>query len=143
MTSQFEHLPLPKITHQLPRRSPSAGGDGGKRDNRPEHGANVLGQIKKLEKAAIERKSSFRLDPKLIFKIKIADKFRLSEADLAKSGLTLLAQEPSANRAVVVFSSDAELKELRARVQSYSGLVEGLQNDYLDAVEEIFSTRPI
>ena len=142
MTSQFEHLPLPKINLQLPRRSPSGGGDGRKRDDRSQHGANVLGQINELEKGVKERKSSFRLDPKLIFKIKIADKFRLSEADLAKSGLTLLAQEPSANRAVVVFSSDDELKELRLRIQSYRGFVEGLQNDYLDAVEEIVPLEP-
>jgi hypothetical protein len=142
MPSQFEHLPLPKINIQLPRRSPGGGGGGGKRDNRPKHGADVLGQIDKLEKASTERKSSFRLDPKLIFKIKIADKFRLSEVDLEKSGLTLLAQEPSVNKAVVVFSSDAQLTELRNRLKSYSGIVTGLQNDYLDAVKEIVPLEP-
>jgi Subtilase family len=142
MSSQFEHLPLPKINLQLPRRSAGGGGGGGKRDNRPKHGADVLGQIDKLEKASAERKSSFRLDPKLIFKIKIADKFRLSEVDLEKSGLTLLAQEPSVNKAVVVFSSDAQLTELRNRLKSYSGIVTGLQNDYLDAVEEIVPLEP-
>lgn len=142
MTSQFEHLSLPKINIQLPRRSQGGGGGSGKRENRSKHSANILGQIDKLEKTAIERKSSFRLDPKLIFKIKIADKYRLGEMDLTKSGLTLLAQEPSANKAVVVFSSDSELVELRGRLQSYGGMVAGLQNDYLDAIEEIVPLEP-
>jgi hypothetical protein len=142
MSSQFEHLPLPKVNIQLPRRPAGGGGGGGKRDNRSKHGADILEQIDKLKKAPTERKSSFRLDPKLIFKIKIADKYRLSEVDLTKSGLTLLAQEPSVNKAVVVFSSDTQLTELRNRLQSYSGVVPGLQNDYLDAVEEIVPLEP-
>jgi hypothetical protein len=142
MSSQFEHLPLPKINIQLPRRSGGGGGNSEKRKDRDNRGDVFLGQIDQLTKSVAERKSSFHLDPKLIFKIKIADKYRLSEVDLEKSGLTLLAQEPSANKAVVVFSSDAELTELRNRLKSYGGVVAGAQNDYLDAVEELAALEP-
>lgn len=142
MSRQFEHLPLPKINIQLPRRSGGGGGSSEKRKDRDNRGDVFLGQIDRLKKSVAERKSSFHLDPKLIFKIKIADKYRLSEVDLEKSGLTLLAQEPSANKAVVVFSSDAELTELRNRLKSYSRVVAGAQNDYLDAVEELVSLEP-
>lgn len=141
MTSQFDHLKLPRVYVQLPRKS--GGGFGGyKRDDRSTHGQNLLSQMAAVAKSAKERKSSFRLDPKLIFKIKLVRESNLSDDDLAKSGLTMLAREPAANKAIVVFSSDAELKEFHNRMENYSGIKTDHKYDYLDAVEALTSLEP-
>jgi hypothetical protein len=134
MANQFEHLKLPRVNVQLPRRAKSGGG-GDKRGDRSARGSQVLAQISTLSTSARERQSSFHLNPKLIFKIKLSKDFSLQDDDLTKSGLTLLGREPAVNKAVVVFASDEELQEFRNRVESYSGIRVGPQYDYLDAVE--------
>jgi len=137
MTSQFEHLKLPRINIQLPRK-PGGGGFGGKkRDDRDTHGQQLLSQISALTQSVKERQSSFRLDPKLIFKIKLAKGSNLSEDDLTKSGLTLLGREPASNKAVVVFASDTELTEFYTRTENYSGIKTDYKYDYLDAIEAL------
>ncbi|MBW4466341.1 MAG: S8 family peptidase [Pegethrix bostrychoides GSE-TBD4-15B] len=143
MASDFDHLPLPKINIQLPRRAGGGGGDKKYRNNRNAHGTQILAQISSLTQAVKERKSSFRLDPKLIFKIKLAKEFDdLKEEDLIKSELTLLAREPSANKAIVVFSSDEKLTEFRTRWETYAGTKSGYKNGYLDAVEWLAPLDP-
>jgi len=142
MTSQFDHLKLPRINLSLPRR-PTGGGFGGqKRDDRSDRGRQILSQIAALKESVKERKSSFRLDPKLIFKIKLAKEYNLSEEDLAKSGLTLLGREPAVNKAIVVFASDEELAEFNNRLQNYSGIKTDHKYDYLDAVEALVPLEP-
>ncbi|GAP99690.1 putative serine protease [Leptolyngbya sp. NIES-2104] len=93
-----------------------------------------MAQISTLTESARERRSSFHLDPKLIFKIKVAKDFSLQDDELTKSGLTLLGREPAISKAVVVFASDEELTEFRKRIEIYSGIKAGPQYDYLDAV---------
>lgn len=142
MTSQFNHLRLPRIYLQLPRR-PGGGGFGGyKRDNRSDHGRQILAQVSALKESANERKSSFRLDPKLIFKINLAKGANLLEEDLIKSGLTLVGREPAANKAIVVFASDEELSEFSNRLENYSGIKTDHKYDYLDAIEELVPLEP-
>jgi hypothetical protein len=52
--------------------------------------------------------------------------------------LTLLAQEPKANKAIVVFSSDEELTQFRSRLETYSGLNNiDYEYAYLDAIEAL------
>jgi hypothetical protein len=122
MVSQFEHLKLPRIKDiELPRRSkrppPSI------KRNVSIHGKKLLGQIYGLTETVKEKISPFRLDPKLIFKIKVAKEGSFSDDNLTKTGLDILAREP--NKAIVVFSSDIELKEFRKRLENYSQITEG------------------
>lgn len=142
MAGQFEHLPLPKINIQLPRRAGGGGFGKKKRDDRETHGRQLLSQISGLTQSVKERKSSFRLDPKLIFKVKLAKDFNLSEDDLTKSGLTLLGREPVANKAIVVFASDEELTEFRSRMENYCGIKTEHKYDYLDAIEALVPLEP-
>ncbi|MGG6269318.1 S8 family peptidase [Leptolyngbya sp. AN03gr2] len=141
MANQFEHLKLPRVNTQLPRRAKSGGG-GGKRGDRSTRGTQIIAQISTLTESAKERRSSFHLDPKLIFKIKLDKNFPLQDDDLTKSGLTLLGREPAINKAVVVFASDEELTEFRKRIENYSGIKAGPQYDYLDAVEGLVPLEP-
>jgi hypothetical protein len=58
-------------------------------------------------------------------------------------GLTLLAQEPKANKAIVVFSSDEELTQFRGRLETYSGLNDiEYEYAYLDAIESLVPLEP-
>jgi len=135
MVSQFEHLKLPRIINiELPRR-PGRGFGGGKRADYVEHGKSLLNQLSGLAETTKQKSNPFRLDPKLIFKIKVAKKSSLRDEDLTKTGLDILAREP--DKAIVVFSSDLELKEFRKRLENYSQIIEGNKYDYLDAIDEL------
>ncbi|WP_271796519.1 S8 family peptidase [Dolichospermum planctonicum] len=133
MVSQFEHLKLPRIINiELPRR-PGRGFGGGKRSNSVEHGKHLLDQLSGLAETTKQKSNPFRLDPKLIFKIKATKK--LSDDLVNQTGLDILAFEP--DKTIVVFSSDLELKEFRRRLENYSQITEGPEYSYLGAIDEL------
>ncbi|NET73686.1 MAG: S8 family peptidase, partial [Sphaerospermopsis sp. SIO1G2] len=133
MVSQFEHLKLPRVINiQLPRRS-HGGGGGEKRSDYIEHGKSLLNQLSGLTEPKKQKSNPFRLDPKLIFKIKATKK--LSDDLVNQSGLDILAFEP--DKAIVVFSSDLELTEFRKRLENYSQITEGPEYSYLGAIDEL------
>lgn len=139
MGSQFEHLQLPRIINiELPRR-PGRPPHSIKRDVSA-HGKQLLDQIPSLTQPVKEKTSPFRLDPKLIFKIKVAQEGYLSEDDLTKTGLNFLAREP--DKAIVVFASDKELTEFRKRLESYSQIKDGPKYEYLGAIDELVPLEP-
>ena len=86
MVSKFEHLKLPRINIESPRRS-NPGFGGNKRPNITEHSKHLLGKIAILTEPVKEKNNPFRLDPKLIFKLKIAKKGYISDDSLALTGL--------------------------------------------------------
>lgn len=136
--SQFEHLELPRTDIELPRRSVSPPRNGFRSD-RGSHGRQLLQQISALTQQTQQKTSPFRLNPKLIFKIKLSpDATTLQESVLSPLGLTLLAQEPKVNKAIVVFTSDEELAKFRERLEAYSGISESkYEYGYLDAIEAL------
>ncbi|MBE8989398.1 S8 family peptidase [Nostoc sp. LEGE 12450] len=141
MGNQFEHLRLPRIINiELPRRATGGGFGGTKRTDVSEHGKQLLGQISSLIKPVKQKISPFRLDPKLIFKIKIADKHSFSDNLVTQIGLNILAREP--NKAIVVFSSDNELTEFKKRLESYSRIKDGHKYEYLGAIDELVPLEP-
>jgi hypothetical protein len=103
----------------------------------------LLEQASGLVQRPRRETSPFRLNPKLIFKVKLNPKGTLSEEELPRMGLTLLAQEPKANKAIVVFSSDNELTQFRSRLEAYSGISDvEHEYGYLDAIEELVPLEP-
>lgn len=135
MVSKFDHLKLPRINIESPRRSAARGGFGGTKRDVSEHGRRLLNQLPPLIEPVKEKTSPFRLDPKLIFKIKIAEKGYFSEDMVTQAGLNLLACEP--NKAIVVFSSDNQLTEFKRRLENYSQIQEGPKYEYLGAIDEL------
>jgi hypothetical protein len=134
MVSQFEHLKLPRIINiELPRRSKTPP-PAIKRDVNT-HGKQLLDQISGLIEPKQQKSNPFRLDPKLIFKIKLAKQGSFRDEDVTKTGLDILAREP--DKAIVVFSSDLELKEFRRRLENYSQITEGPEYSYLGAIDEL------
>lgn len=133
MVSQFEHLKLPRIINiELPRRR-YGGGGGQKRSDFIEHGKHLLNQLSGLTEPKKQKSNPFRLDPQLIFKIKATKK--LSDDLVNQTGLDILAFEP--DTAIVVFSSDLELKEFRRRLENYSQITEGPEYSYLGAIDQL------
>ncbi|MDB9536758.1 S8 family peptidase [Dolichospermum planctonicum CS-1226] len=124
---------MPRIINiELPRR-PGRGFGGGKRSNSVEHGKHLLDQLSGLAETTKQKSNPFRLDPKLIFKIKATKK--LSDDLVNQTGLDILAFEP--DKTIVVFSSDLELKEFRRRLENYSQITEGPEYSYLGAIDEL------
>lgn len=143
MTSQFEHLELPRTDIEQPRRKNTGGGFGSRRGDRGSHGRKLLEQASGLIHRPKRETSPFRLNPKLIFKVKLNPKSTIAEDELPRMGLTLLAQEPKANKAIVVFSSDEELTQFRSRLEAYSGISDvEYEYGYLDAIEELVPLEP-
>ena len=135
MVSQFEHLKLPRIINiELPRRS-GRGFGGGKRADYIEHGKSLLNQLSGLSESTKHKSNPFRLDPKLIFKIKLAKQGSFRDEDVTKTGLDILGREP--DKAIVVFSSDLELKEFKRRLENYSQITEGPEYSYLGAIDDL------
>ncbi|MEG4318490.1 MULTISPECIES: S8 family peptidase [unclassified Microcoleus] len=135
MVSQFDHLQLPRIINiESPRRS-ARGFGGKKRTDVTAHGKKLLGQISSLIEPIQQNASPFRLDPKLIFKIKVAKQGYLSEDLVTQAELNLLALEP--NKAIVVFSSDNQLTEFKRRLENYSQIQDGPKYEYLGAIDEL------
>ena len=139
--SKFEHLELPKTNIELPRRSVNGFGKRGSRSNRGSHGRKLLDQSGSLVQRPRRKTSPFRLNPKLIFKLQLSQNGYLSEDKLPPMGLTLLAQEPSASKAIVVFSDDEQLSEFRNRLETYSA-DDGFEYSYLDAIEDLVPLEP-
>jgi Subtilase family len=143
MTNQYEHLELSKIEIQKPRRSRGGGFGKDKRNNRQSHGRQLLVEVSSLINRKPKEVTPFGIDPNLIFKIKLRKNDSLEENNLSSLGLNLLAKEPKANQAIVVFSSDNELKQLEQKLQSYSGLSgSNYEYGYLDAIEKIVPLEP-
>ncbi|WP_026101153.1 S8 family peptidase [Synechococcus sp. PCC 7336] len=141
--SQFEHLELPRTSIELPRRSKGGGGNSSRRSDRSSHGRQLLEQASILTQRSKQKTSPFHLNPKLIFKIKLSPDRTLQESALSPLGLTLLAQEPKANKAIVVFTSDEELTQFRSRLEAYSGIRDSqYEYGHLDAIEALVPLEP-
>ncbi len=143
MANQFEHLQLPKTEIQLTRRS-QRGFSGSKRANRSSHGRQLLNQVSGILDRPPKQYTPFGINPKLIFKIKLAEKSNLTDDQITNSGLNLLAKESKKQNAIVVFPSDDELAVFKERLESYSGIKEDSpEYAYLDAIDEIVPLEPV
>lgn len=140
--NNYEHLPLPKAEIELPRRSKQGFSGKEKRSDRTSHGSLLLTQAVSLTKDLEEKQNPFRINPKLIFKIKVRDNHTfILENNLPSLGLNLLGKESKAKQAMVVFADDKSLAEFQKRLKSYTG-VEGPEYSYLDEIEELVPLEP-
>ena len=141
--SEFEHLKLPITTINFPKRSRGGGSSGDTNRDRSSHGQKLSDQVLGLLKRTEKERSPFIINPKLIFKIKLAPKSTLPEASLTGIGLSLLAQESSEQKAIVVFSSKQELTNFQEKLKVYSNVGEGYDYGYLDVIEDIVPLEPL
>lgn len=139
MARDLEHLQLPVWQRPLPRRRKAAGRQPG-RDRRV-HGQQLLTETEEMvNRLQLRRQGApAGINPKFIFKLQLNPKGMLDDEKLAQMGLRLLAKD--ANRAIVVFPDEATLRELRRRIEEYSGLVAGGHRYHelasIDAISEL------
>nr|WP_293102158.1 hypothetical protein [Okeania sp. SIO2F4] len=142
MNSQFEHLQLPRIDIELPKRI-KGGGGGNKRDNRDFHGRKLLAEALTIIERPVKEYTPFGINPKLIFKLKLRSKDSLQDNDVTGLGLNILEKGTKSDEAIVVFSSDDNLTEFRRKLECYSGLIDDSpEYGYLDAIEELVRLEP-
>ena len=140
--SEFEHLELPRKTDfALPRRSNPGFGARSSRSNRGSHGRKLQEQAGRLVQRSRRKTSPFRINPKLIFKLKLRQKGYLSEDNLSAMDFTLLAQEPSQKQAIIVFSDDEELTKFQQRLGTYRS-DSGYEYGELDDIEDLVALEP-
>lgn len=139
--SQFEHLELPKTDINFTKRNKPGFGGNNFNINRTSHGTTLLNQVLDIINRPPKERTPFGINPKLIFKIKLRNQGDLTEDQIDKSGLTLLAKEPKSKQVIVVFSSDDQLTQFQQRLTEYSQ-VDGHQYGELDAIEELIPLEP-
>ncbi len=139
--TNYEHLPLPKVEIELPRRTKPGFPGKDKRNDRSSHGSLLLTQAVSLTEEIEKKPNHFGINPKLIFKIKVRENDAL-ENNLPSLGLNLLAKEPKAKQAIVVFADYNRLAEFQNRLSSYATPLEGPEYAYLDDIEELVPLEP-
>ena len=71
--TNYEHLPLPKVKIELPRRTKPGFPGKDKRSDRSSHGSLLLTQAVSLTEEIEKKPNHFGINPKLIFKIKVRE----------------------------------------------------------------------
>jgi hypothetical protein len=140
MTEPREHLVLPVITEQLPRRPRPGGGRAPTRDNPGQHGQTLLRSAEALADRLQTRgaEASAGINPRLLFRLRLHPRGNLSDDVVARMGLRVLAQD--GNRRLVVFPNDATLTALRDRIAQYARSEDGSRFQEvaaIDAIEEL------
>ncbi len=136
---ELPHLILPRAQVDLERRKRPGFG------SRPER--NYKTQASKVSKAVDEALAYHAtlqatiVDPALIVRVRTA--YVLPEDEWARAGLVVLGHDE--NNSVVLFSSDAELTEFRARLSAYEkGIPEGQKNpQYASLIAAIEDFAPL
>ncbi|MGL4499855.1 MAG: S8 family peptidase [Planktothrix sp.] len=140
--THYEHLQLPKVEVKLPKKPNPGFGKKESRSDRASHGTVLLNQVSALSQKFEEKERRLGINPKLIFKIKLRPNDEL-EKNLPSLGLHLLAKEPKAKQAIVVFADDDRLSEFQNHLNSYAGLIpDSPQYGYLDDVEALVPLEP-
>lgn len=139
--TEFPHFILPRAQVDLDRRKRPGFGSRPNRDYQE--------QARKITKAVDEALITYEglrstiVNPALIVRVRTASV--LPEDEWVRAGLVVLGHDE--NNSVVLFSSDAELTEFRARIAAYEkGAPEGRKNPQYDsliaAIEEFAPLAP-
>lgn len=140
--ARYDHLELVRLPEQLERRKHGGGGAPPARDR--EHHSNKLRD--ELDAATQEqrrrRKPEF-IDPSLILRVQMTG--ALLEEQWAQLGLTVLSSD--ADRTLVLFASNEEMQDFRARLDAYQrgappGQKHAPYNNFVAGIESIGSVEP-
>lgn len=115
MARDLDHLDLPQVQTPIARKR--HGGGANKKRSDPSRHAKLLEDqtAEVLRVAARPRPVGAR--PALIFKLALDAKSDITEENLGRFGLTVVARDEK--KVLVVFASDGDLAEFRSRVASY------------------------
>lgn len=142
---KLEHLTLPEFKADLERKKGSGGGGYTLPKGRSKRDYSRA-QIKKAREIShnfskLKEQYKGRLDPHLIFEINVNDKIDTAtfEKELLKMGLDVLSVAEDKKGYWVVFASDEQLEDFRARLDSHGkdGEDGATKYDFFNAISEI------
>ena len=116
--ARYDHLQLVRLPEQLERRRRQGFGSAPERD-RPEHSRRIVTELNDAVAVQQRRRPPEAVNPSLILRVRMTGS--LFESDWEALGLTVLSSD--ADRTLVLFSSDDELHDFRARLAAYGGPV--------------------
>lgn len=139
---RYDHLQLVRLPEQFERRKHGGGGPPPDRD-RTEHSTRLREELKAATEVQRRRRKPEFVDPSLILRVQMTG--ALLEADWERLGLTVLSTD--ADRTLVLFASNDEMQEFRARLDAYqSGAPPGQKNapfnNFISTIEKIGSVEP-
>jgi len=112
--AEHAHLTLKRLEGEFERRKP--GGFPGGQDRTPsEHGPKIKGEIEAVLEAQSELPTIDGIDPSLILRIEMSG--IVDEAAWERLGLHVLSEDP--DKTLLLFATDRELGDFRARVEAY------------------------
>ncbi|MFP5237642.1 MAG: S8 family peptidase [Acidobacteriota bacterium] len=139
--AELTHLPLPRAEVEVERRKRPGFGKTPTRDI-TEQTTRVRKAVDDALESLTELRASY-VDPALIIRVRTSGV--IPEEEWLRAGLTVLGHDDL--NAVVLFASDADLTEFRARLEAYAaGVPAGQQNPAYNAliasIEEFGPLRP-
>lgn len=109
--ARYDHLQLVRLPEQLERRKRQGFGAAPERD-RPEHSRRIVTELDDAIAVQQRRRPPEAVNPSLILRVRMTGS--LLESDWEALGLTVLSSD--ADRTLVLFSSNDELRDFRARL---------------------------
>ena len=140
--SRYDHLQLVRLPEQFERRKHGGGGPPPARD-RAEHSTRLREELDAATQVQRRRRKPEFVDPSLILRVQMTG--ALLEADWERLGLTVLSSD--ADRTLVLFASNDEMQEFRARLDAYQagappGQKNAPYNNFIGSIERIGSVEP-
>ena len=138
---RYEHLKLLRLPEQLERRKHGGGSPPPPRD-RAEHTRKLREELDAATEAQRRRRKPEFVDPSLILRVQMTG--APLEFDWERLGLTLLSSD--ADRSLVLFASDDQMREFRERLEAYRaggppGQKHAPYNNFIGTIERIGSSR--
>lgn len=142
IVARYDHLELVRLPEQFERRKHGGGGPPPTRD-RDQHSTKLRDELDAATQAQRGRRKPEFVDPSLILRVQMTG--ALLEEDWERLGLTVLSSD--ADRTLVLFSSNEDMQDFRARLDAYQrgappGQKHAPYNSFVAGIERIGSVEP-
>jgi len=140
--ARYDHLELVRLPEQFERRKHGGGGPPPERD-RGLHSTKLRDELDAATQEQRRRRKPEFVDPSLILRVQMTG--ALLEEEWERLGLTVLSSD--ADRTLVLFASNEEMQEFRARLDAYQrgappGQRHAPYNNFVAGIESIGSVEP-
>jgi Subtilase family len=140
--ARYDHLELVRLPEQFERRKHGGGGPPPARD-RGQHSTKLRNELDAATQEQRGRRKPEFVDPSLILRVQMTG--ALLEEDWERLGLTVLSSD--ADRTLVLFASNEDMQDFRARLDAYqrgapSGQKHAPYNNFVAGIESIGSVEP-
>lgn len=140
--ARYDHLELVRLPEQFERRKHGGGGPPPPRD-RQQHTTKLRDELDAATQEQRGRRRPEFVDPSLILRVQMSS--ALLEEEWERLGLTVLSSD--ADRTLVLFASNEDMQEFRARLDAYQGGAppgrkHAPYNNFVAGIESIGSVEP-